>query len=476
MSSLLQAATAYVEGGLSVIPVHDKIACGPVLPTRWDEKQRRNVPTWIDFQSRQPTIGELELWFNDPRVNGIAGVGGSVSGNLCVMDFDVPSFYTRWKEITRKHTTSLATPLPTQQTPSGGFQVWFRCPEPGRNQKLAWRSEESGKPEIAIETRATGGYALLPPSMHPNGGRYKAIDGRFEDIPIIDMDLALEILDAARSLSEIKPQNVTGNFAHAGPSLRDRLTVSGHLIDKFNERYTVPEWLLQHGYVWRGRMMCRPGRDAASITITEDQRLSYHFSTNDPLSNTPRPFHDPFSVYQYLVCGGDFKAAMKAAAKLLGIVYHETDDSSTPQITTTNLDTYENAQIAPEDTPFYMADFAGSQTVVLIEAGSGDDRHLGATLLRDLGVSAISGPRMSTWPMVWQDRVSSYKRRYIWFQPPLTAQIEDLALDMDALIVNAAVDPKTFLTEWSGTQQEVLSFLLTAIEPVGRIGARGLWR
>jgi hypothetical protein len=471
MSYLLKAATAYVQGGISVIPVCDKVAYGPVLPKRWNEREGKYTPSWSDFQSRQPTEKELKTWFTDPRINGVAGVGGEVSGNMVALDFDDASFYRRWRAIVDPKLRHLDIPLPVQETPGGGFQSWFRCSEPGRNQKLAWTYNGEGKPEIAIETRATGGYALLPPSLHPNGGQYKAIEGRFSQTPVIDMDLALEILDAARSLSEIKPQELK-NDSRSTQGLRDRLTVSGHLIDAFNERYTVTEWLLQYGYTWRGRMLCRPGRNAASVTITDDNRLSFHFSTNDPLSSTPKPFHDPFSLYQHLVCNGDFKVAMRQAAKLMGILYHEVHDLSTPDFVETPVGI--SAPETDRDALFFMADFATSQTVVLIESNNSDDPHRAAKILRDFGVSAISGPRMSVWPMVWQDRVQSFKRKYLWFTPPITAAIEDLALDMNALVVNARYGLDELLTEKNGTQAEILSYLQNATEPIGRVGARGL--
>ncbi len=482
MTQLLTAATAYVEGGLSVIPVHEKLPAASALPTRWDDKQGRAIPTWKDYQERVPTPNEIREWCENPDVTGIAGVGGSVSGNLCVLDFDVPSFYERWHELVRSDISSLPVPIPTQRTPSGGYQAWFRCPEPGRNQKLAWAyaNTASGKPEVAIETRATGGYALLPPSLHPNGGRYKAIEGQFSRVPTLDMDIALNLLDAARSLSEIRPQDVRDD-SRPTPSqaLRSRLTVSGHILESFNQQYTCVDWLLQYGYTQRGSRMARPNGASASVTLSHDKRLSYHFSSNDPLSNTPKPFHDPFSVYQHLVCGGDFTEAKKSAAKLLGIVYHDYDDLSTPKITTHNQNSphISNAEATHLDTgAYYMAEYANSQTVVLVEACGGDDPHRAARMLRDMGVSAISGPRNASWPLVWLDRIQGFKRRYVWFQPPLTALVEDLALDANALLVDAEFGVGEFLTDWSGTQTEVLSFLLNAIEPVGRIGARGLLR
>ena len=88
---------------------------------------------------------------------------------------------------------SLAEGLPVQRRTGregGGFQVWLRCPEPGHNDKLAHvpdASEETGR-RVAIETRAEGGYAVMPGSLHPSGNTYRAIAGDFANIPTYSRD------------------------------------------------------------------------------------------------------------------------------------------------------------------------------------------------------------------------------------------------------------------------------------------------
>jgi len=87
----------------------------------------------------------------------------------------------------------LADGLPVQHTgrEGGGYQVWLRCPEPGRNDKLAWVPDEQEKigRRIAIETRGEGGYAILPGSLHPSGRTYQTIAGNFANIPTVPQAL-----------------------------------------------------------------------------------------------------------------------------------------------------------------------------------------------------------------------------------------------------------------------------------------------
>src|SRR5215210_368242 len=101
MTQLLAAATEYVAGNVSVIPVHEKLPYAKRLPKRWDEKRLDYIPSWLEYQERHPTPSELETWFTDPNVTGVAGVGGPVSGNLCILDFDAPRLFGEWRSRMR---------------------------------------------------------------------------------------------------------------------------------------------------------------------------------------------------------------------------------------------------------------------------------------------------------------------------------------------------------------------------------------
>ncbi len=146
--ALTAAGLAYLDGGLSIIPVN--------------ARKKPAIPEWTPFQEKQATREQVIWWAAKNLVAGFAVVCGEISGGLTIIDFDVPGFYESWSTLLGE----LAQALPTQRTGSGGEQVAFRSGLVVANDKLAWApaNNRMGR-EIAIETRGEGGYAVLPPSF-----------------------------------------------------------------------------------------------------------------------------------------------------------------------------------------------------------------------------------------------------------------------------------------------------------------------
>src|SRR5262245_37416329 len=80
-SSQLVAAALYLEAGLSIIPCESR-------------GKKPKVP-WKRFQNERPDERLLHSWFSGNDLN-LAIVCGVVSGNLVVLDFDVPGIYEKW--------------------------------------------------------------------------------------------------------------------------------------------------------------------------------------------------------------------------------------------------------------------------------------------------------------------------------------------------------------------------------------------
>ncbi|MBO6120851.1 MAG: bifunctional DNA primase/polymerase, partial [Kiritimatiellae bacterium] len=179
-------AMAYLAAGLSCLPA---------------TKARKHpaIGSWKNWQSRLPTEVEVRAWFSNPH-DAICVVSGKVSGNLECMDFDQHGeLFAAWME---KVDTNLLAKLVIEQTPSGGYHVFYRSDEPVEgNLKLA-RGIREGKQKTLIETRGEGGLFLCAPTEG-----YVLQQGDFAELPVLPAVARKALVDAARSLDELPAAN-----------------------------------------------------------------------------------------------------------------------------------------------------------------------------------------------------------------------------------------------------------------------------
>lgn len=138
------------------------------IPVGRDE---RSVGRWKHVQHRKPTDRAIGRWFEwaSSRVRGIAVVHGRASGTRgrihALRDFETMEQYRRWADGNRP----LAADCPTVWSPGAAPTFTSSCAAPKRS---------STTPDGSGELRADSGhYTLLPPSLHPNGLRYRWRDG-----------------------------------------------------------------------------------------------------------------------------------------------------------------------------------------------------------------------------------------------------------------------------------------------------------
>ncbi len=161
LASLRDAACSYLARGWSVIPRSGKM---PLF-------------AWKEFQARRATRSEVASWFaGDKRApSGVAVVTGLLSG-VVVVDCDTTSDASFWQA------TFPASPL-IVATGGGGVHLYYAMPASGEVRNRA------GVLGRKIDVRGEGGYAVAPPSRHPNGGRYEwqAFDAE-ATLPSFDSD------------------------------------------------------------------------------------------------------------------------------------------------------------------------------------------------------------------------------------------------------------------------------------------------
>ncbi|AKA70867.1 bifunctional DNA primase/polymerase [Clostridium scatologenes] len=160
--SVLGAMIHYVELGLPIIPCNGKI------------------PLIKDWQNRQPPNSEeVEKWANNWSEMNVGLALGSTSGIIGI-DIDGEAAISRLKKLSKGD-------IPTTwsfQTPGGGKRYLYKVPDGVATKKYV-ETLEGDHSEIAL--LGDGQQTILPPSIHPNGGRYKWYkDKSYKDIELAD--------------------------------------------------------------------------------------------------------------------------------------------------------------------------------------------------------------------------------------------------------------------------------------------------
>ncbi len=162
-------------------------ACISVIPI---SKNKQPIPGlhWREFSARMPSEKEISDWWQNHPQRGIGAVCGAGSGGLQCVDVDDPDIVQPLLDLIEDHSPGMIARLAIVRTPRGGAHLWLRCSVVAGNQKLAMRRNETGGRDTIIETRAEGGYALLPGSpgnCHPTGGLYDWTQGEASTIPFL---------------------------------------------------------------------------------------------------------------------------------------------------------------------------------------------------------------------------------------------------------------------------------------------------
>lgn len=96
---------------------------------------------------------------------GATGIGVDCGrSRLLVVDLDGPAGATAWQELCSRHGGCPDTLGVITGRDDGGRHLWFRTDDtPPRSRTLAKK----------LDVRASGGYVVSPPSLHPTGRRYR---------------------------------------------------------------------------------------------------------------------------------------------------------------------------------------------------------------------------------------------------------------------------------------------------------------
>ena len=307
-------AKRYLEKGLSVIAVAPNGTKAPA----------REVGSWTKFQHERPQFAQLESWYPEGSLNGVAILGGAVSGKLTILDFDSAEAYIQWREdCAQEGLLFELDKLPIVQTPSGGRHVYCW----GISAKCAKLAKNAGGKTL-IETKAEGGYCLAPgcpPECHPLGLQYhwenegwmaegkqpEPIDPEIYDLFIVLARLQDEKINSVEERKEVALDAIT-------PPYTDGRLRPG---DDYNNRATWDEILEPLGWSvvrrrenvihWR-----RPGKKigvSATSGYCKGEKSGDRFCV---FSTNAWPFQDgqtysKFGAFALVHCGNDIRTAAK---------------------------------------------------------------------------------------------------------------------------------------------------------------------
>jgi len=190
MNDLLAQAQKLIAAGVSILPI------------KLDGTKAPAIPSWKHLQDEIVDEKTLNEWFGNGDRCGLGIIGGSISRNLEILDFDDPETAKAFGELVeRDGRTELTGRLPLVRTPADGFHLYFRCQSTVEgNLKLAL----DGNGDVQIETRGEGGYVVAPgspPKCHELEKPYELKRGDLGNIPTITADEREFLLNTARSLN-----------------------------------------------------------------------------------------------------------------------------------------------------------------------------------------------------------------------------------------------------------------------------------
>ena len=160
MKKLDYAESYLIDHNLSIVPLNYK---------------RKNPKIkWNKYRNVLMKPQKIKKYFGKSKYSNIGIVTGKIS-NIIVLDIDKKNNgLETLKELEIPDTV-------TVKTGGGGFHYFFQYPE-GFDKISNFQNEEALP---GIDLRADGGYVVAPPSVHPNGERYRFVAGKnFGEIDI----------------------------------------------------------------------------------------------------------------------------------------------------------------------------------------------------------------------------------------------------------------------------------------------------
>ena len=220
-AALLDAAPAYAARGWHIFPCYTPRpdgTCDCDNPKCTDiGKHPRTAHGFLDATTDEATIRSWWRKWPDANIGAAAGVKSG-------FDAADPDGEEGLDDLAKLEATNGALPdTPTSITGGGGKHLLFKH-EPGKKNTV----KADG---LSIDLRTTGGYVILPPSLHRSGRRYAwEATAHPDDLPLADMPSWLRAIfpdrDAPRPAAPITTTTGTQTTTESIPEGRRNSTLT----------------------------------------------------------------------------------------------------------------------------------------------------------------------------------------------------------------------------------------------------------
>jgi putative DNA primase/helicase len=202
------------------------------------------------------------------------------------------------------------------------YRLMYRAPDVAlKHRTLTWPKQDDPRASsVLFEFRAGAIADTLPPSVHPGTGlpyRWENPPARgFPPLPQRLLEMWLDWTETQRRALALCPWAPPPD--PPAPLQARRESRGASVIDAFNQAHDAEKILEEHGYIRRGkrRFTSPDSQHAAGIVLTESGKVFCHHA-GDRLASEHAL--DAFDLYRVLEHGGDYRAAVHAAAKALGM-------------------------------------------------------------------------------------------------------------------------------------------------------------
>ena len=233
----------------------------PVIPG-----EKKGSIQWIKYQTQKISSEEVNRFFYRQH-QSVGVLTGEISGNLVIIDFDVPELFDAFFPVEKRKGLCIVK----SGREGGGYHVYFKTKKPMYSTFNF--KDENGNDVVTVKG---SGLCVAPPSIHRSGNKYMFVQ-QPETIPLVDGDFKEQL---KRKAAECGLKGTANDSIDMSDILRgvkegERDISLTMLISYLRRQGTLFEDADEVAQKWN--LKNHPPLDSAAIS----EKSEYHYSTKD---------------------------------------------------------------------------------------------------------------------------------------------------------------------------------------------------